>query len=127
MAIAAGAASAQTPPKRPPVSPPVAAIPPLSPAQQAAVLLGRWETCIDLSAQFLAYSALGSRKSVANVERKCSGFEAQLRPVLMQSLREMMYGSSDGQVAEQTEVAMGSLRRHIHARATAAVRNRRAR
>ena len=108
------------PPARPSITPP-AAIPPLSPPQQAAVLLGRWETCIDLASQFLAYSALGSRKSVANVERKCAHFEAQLRPVLSRSLRDMMYGSSDGQVAEQTEIAIGSLRRHIHARATAAV------
>lgn len=115
---------AKPPTALPPTKPPVTAtpaIPPLSPPQQAAVLLGRWETCIDLAAQFLAYSALGARKSVANVERKCAHFEAQIRPVLSQSLRDMMYGSSDSQVYEQTEVAVGSLRRHIHARATSAV------
>lgn len=121
IAILAVPALAQVP-ARPPVTPPAAAIPPLTPAQQAAVLLGRWETCIDLSAEFLAFSTLGSRGSTANVERKCSNFEAQLRPVLMQSLREMMYGSSEEQVVEQTGVALASLRRHIHARAAAAVR-----
>ena len=124
IALAAGPAAAQTR-ARPPAAPPAAVIPPLTPAQQAAVLLGRWETCIDLAAQFLAYSALGSRKSVANVERKCAGFEAQLRPVLTQSLREMMYGSSEEQVAAQATVAIEALRRHIHARATAAVARRR--
>jgi hypothetical protein len=114
-------------PARPSATPPAAAaIPPLTAAQQAAVLLGRWETCIDLSAQFLAFSTLGSRGSTANVERKCASFEAQLRPVLMQSLRDMMYGSSEEQVVEQTGVAIESLRRHIHARATAAVRKVRA-
>ena len=113
------------PPAKPSVSPPPA-IPPLSPPQQAAVLLGRWETCIDLASQFLAYSALGARKSVTKVERRCAHFEDQLRPVLSQSLRDMMYGSSDGQVTEQTEIAIGSLRRHIHARATAAVARTRA-
>lgn len=124
VAIAALPATAQNR-ARPPAPPPAAVIPPLTPAQQAAVLLGRWETCIDLAAQFLAYSALGSRRSVANVERKCAHFEDQLRPVLTQSLREMMYGSSDGQVADQAEIAIGSLRRHIHARATAAVARKR--
>ena len=113
------------PPTKPTIAPPPA-IPPLSPPQQAAVLLGRWETCIDLASQFMAYSALGARKSVTKIERKCAHFETQLRPVLSQSLRDMMYGSSDGQVAEQTEIAIGSLRRHIHARATAAVARTRA-
>ena len=121
IAMLAAPAFAQVP-ARPPVTPPAAAIPPLTPAQQAAVLLGRWETCIDLAAEFLAFSTLGSRGSIANVERKCSDFEVQLRPVLMQSLREMMYGSSEEQVVDQTGVALASLRRHIHARATAAVR-----
>lgn len=119
--ILAAPAFAQAP-ARPPVIPPATAIPPLTPAQQAAVLLGRWETCIDLAAEFLAFSTLGSKGSIANVERKCSEFEKQLQPVLMQSLREMMYGSSEEQVVEQTRVALASLRRHIHARATAAVR-----
>lgn len=118
-ASASDGLAVQTPPAAP-ANPP-AAIPPLTAPQQAAMLLGRWETCIDLAAQFMAYSALGSRKSVANVERKCAGFEAELRPVLTRSLTDMMYGSSQGQVAEQTEAAIGSLRRHIHARATAAV------
>lgn len=121
VAILAAPTFAQVP-ARPPAAPPAAAIPPLTPAQQAAVLLGRWETCIDLSAEFLAFSTLGSRGSTANVKRKCAHFETQLRPVLTQSLREMMYGSSEEQVVEQTGVALGSLRRHIHARATAAVR-----
>src|SRR5688572_4527693 len=121
IAVLAAPAFAQVP-ARPPVTPPAAAIPPLTPAQQAAVLLGRWETCIDLAAQFLAFSTLGSRGSIANVERKCAHFEAQLRPVLQQSLREMMYGSSEEQVVTETSVALASLRRHIHARATSAVR-----
>ena len=121
IAILAAPAFAQVP-ARPPAIPPATAIPPLTPSQQAAVLLGRWETCIDLAAEFLAFSTLGSRGSIANVERKCSDFEVQLQPVLMQSLREMMYGSSEEQVVEQTRVALASLRRHIHARATSAVR-----
>ena len=123
-AFAPVAGSAQPGAKPPVVTPPV---PPLTPSQQTAVLLSRWETCIDLAAQFLAYSALGTTKSVANVERKCSDFENQLRPVLKQSLGEMMYGSSEEQVADQTVVATEALRRHIHARALAAVRARRAR
>jgi len=53
-------------------------------------------------------------------------FEPQLRPVLAQSLREMMYGSSEDQVAEQTGIAIESLRRHIHARAISAVSKARA-
>ena len=121
IAVLAAPAFAQVP-ARPPATPPATAIPPLTPAQQAAVLLGRWETCIDLAAEFLAFSTLGSRGSIANVERKCTNFETQLRPVLRQSLGEMMYGSSEEQVTEQTRVALVSLRRHIHARATAAVR-----
>lgn len=92
-------ALAQTPPTRPPVAPavprapfapPTPAIPPLTPAQQAAALLGRWETCIDLAAQFLARSARSVDRAVANVERRCVEFEPQLRPVHAQSLREMM-------------------------------------
>ncbi|MDO9490209.1 MAG: hypothetical protein Q7J32_17695 [Sphingomonadaceae bacterium] len=116
-----------------PAAPPVAtptpapAVPPLTPAQQAAVVLGNWETCIDLAAQFLAYSKLSSKGSVVIVVRKCAYFEAQVRPVLAQSLREMMYGSSEAQVSAQTEVAIDSLRRHITARATAAVARVRAR
>lgn len=121
IAIMATPAFAQ-PPARPPATPPAAAIPPLTPAQQAAMLLGRWETCIDLAAEFLAFSTLGSRGSIANVEQKCANFEGQLRPVLMQSLRDMMYGSSEQQVTEQTGVALASLRRHIRARAASAVR-----
>jgi hypothetical protein len=136
VALATVPALAQTPPRpgngqpagpRPPETTASPAIPPLTPAQETAVLLGRWETCIDLSAQFLAYSALGQRKSTANVVRKCSGFEAQLRPVLQASLVDMMYGSSEQQVADQTTVAIESLRRHIQARAAAAVRARRER
>lgn len=116
------AAQVQAPALPPAASPtPAPSVPPLTPSQQAAVLLGNWETCIDLSAQFLAFSTLGSKRSVANVVRKCVYFEAQVRPVLAQSLREMMYGSSDQQVSAQTEVAMEALRRHINARATAAV------
>ena len=116
-------AQVQVPAPPPVVTPPPApAVPPLTPAQQAAVVLGNWETCIDLSAQFLAYSKLGSKGSVANVVRKCAYFEAQVRPVLAQSLREMMYGSSEAQVSAQTEVAIDALRRHVTARATAAVR-----
>lgn len=114
-------AQVQAPPSAPLTPSPAPAVPPLTPAQQAAVLLGNWETCIDLAAQFLAYSTLGSKRSVANVERKCAYFEPQVRPVLSQSLREMMYGSSEEQVAAQTDVALDALRRHIHARAAAAV------
>lgn len=123
MAIASpGMAQVQAPAAPPAASPtPAPSVPPLTPSQQAAVLLGNWETCIDLSAQFLAFSTLGSKRSVANVVRKCVYFEAQVRPVLAQSLREMMYGSSQQQVSAQTEVAMDALRRHINARATAAV------
>jgi hypothetical protein len=119
-AVLAAAALAQTQvPAAPPTPAPV--VPPLTPAQQAAVILGNWETCIDLSAQFLAYSTLGPKRSTANVIRKCAYFEAQVRPVLAQSLREMMYGSSEAQVAAQAEVAVEALRRHVSARATAAV------
>jgi hypothetical protein len=125
--LAAAPLAAQNAVPVPPALPPQATVPPLTPAQEAAALLGRWETCIDLAAQFMAYSALGSKRSVANVERKCATFEAQVRPVLARSLREMMYGSSDEEVARQTEVAVGALRRHIHARAVAAVARIRAR
>ena len=116
-------------PATPPLATPAPApsVPPLTPAQQAAVVLGNWETCIDLSAQFLAYSTLGPKGSTANVVRKCAYFEAQVRPVLAQSLREMMYGSSEAQVSAQTEVAIDALRRHINSRAAAAVRRVRAR
>lgn len=109
------------PPAATPTPTPAPAVPPLTPAQQAAVVLGNWETCIDLSAQFLAYSKLSSKGSVVIVMRKCAYFETQVRPVLAQSLREMMYGSSEAQVSAQTEVAIDALRRHINARATAAV------
>ncbi len=112
--------AAQTP-APPPATTPAPMVPPLTPAQQAAVILGNWETCIDLSAQFLAYSTLGPKRSTANVVRKCAYFETQVRPVLAQSLREMMYGSSEAQVAAQTDIAVEALRRHINARATAAV------
>ena len=124
--VFASPAFAQAPPSAPNV-PLAAAIASPSPAQQAAVLLGRWETCIDLAAQFLAYSALGARRSVANVERKCVEFEARLKPVLARSLADMMYGSSDQQVAEQAEAAVESLRRHLNARAVSAVARVRAR
>lgn len=113
-------------PAAPSALPLPAPVPALTPAQQAAVLLGRWETCIDLAAQFLAYSTLSSKKSVANVERRCAHYQTQLRPVLARSLTDMMYGSSDEQVAAQTDVALESLRRHINTRATAAVKRVRA-
>lgn len=127
-ALLASPAGAQVQvPAPPPIVTPAPAVPPLTPAQQAAVVLGNWETCIDLSAQFLAYSTLGPKGSTANVVRKCAYFEAQVRPVLAQSLREMMYGSSEQQVSAQTEVAIDALRRHINSRAAAAVRRVRAR
>lgn len=122
LAASAVSAQAQTPLPQPPAAsaaPP--AVPPLTPAQEAAALLGRWETCIDTSAQFLAFSSLGSKKSTAAVVRRCASFEALVRPVLARSLTDMMYGSSAEDVAKQTDVALEALRRHIQARATAAV------
>ncbi len=123
-ALFAAAAVAQTtpPPATAPQATPSPAVPPLTPAQAAAAVLGRWETCIDLTANFLARSALSSERSALKVQGRCLQFQDLVRAPLAESLRAMMYGASEEQVSAQTDVAVNALRRHIHARAIAQVK-----
>lgn len=115
-------AAAQIPVPPAPQVLPGPTVPPLTAAQAAAAVLGRWETCIDLTANFLARSALSSERSALKVQGRCLQFQDLVRAPLAESLRDMMYGSSEEQVAAQTDIAMNALRRHIHARAMAAVK-----
>ncbi|MFC3711437.1 hypothetical protein ACFOMD_02570 [Sphingoaurantiacus capsulatus] len=121
-ALLAAAAVAQTAPSPSPAPQTAPAVPPLTPAQAAAAVLGRWETCIDLTANFLARSALSSERSALKVQGRCLQFQDLVRAPLAESLREMMYGASEEQVTAQTDVAVDSLRRHIHARSIAQVK-----
>jgi hypothetical protein len=120
--IATAVAAQPAPPPAPPPAVSSPAVPPLTPAQAAAAVLGRWETCIDLTANFLARSALSSERSALKVQGRCLQFQDLVRAPLAESLRAMMYGASEQQVAAQTDVAVDALRRHIHARAIAQVK-----
>jgi hypothetical protein len=119
IALGAGPAAAQN--KPPAVPPPV----PLSAPQRAALVLGRWETCIDVSVKFLTNKLRRPERAAAAAEARCDEFRTQLRPIMAETLGEMMYGSSEQQVTEQTDAAMASLRRHIHTRALAAAKKAR--
>ena len=125
-ALLAAPAAAQTqtpvPPALPTTPAPSPTVAPLTPAQAAAAVLGRWETCIDLTANFLARSALSSERSALKVQGRCLQFQDLVRAPLAESLRTMMYGASEEQVMAQTDVAVDALRRHIHARAIAQVK-----
>lgn len=116
---------AQAPPTATPPSLPTAQVT-LSPPQRAALMLGRWETCVDVSVKFLAQQDRRPERIARNAERRCEEFTTRLRPIVAETLRDMMYGSSDRQVAEQTEAALTALRRHIHGRALAAAEKARA-
>ncbi len=101
--------------------PPATAPTPLSAPQRAALVLGRWETCIDVSVNFLAQDIRDPVRLAPAAEARCESYAMQLRPIIAETLRDMMYGSSEPQVTEQTDAAMASLRRHIRSRALAAM------
>ena len=119
--LGASSASAQTPTS--PIPPAVE----LTAPQRAALVLGRWETCIDVSVKFLTNSMRRPDRAAAGAEARCQEFATQLRPIMAETLGEMMYGSSQPQGAHQTDAAMASLRRHIHARALTAAKKARGR
>jgi|GEM_PF-5758910 len=126
LTLGGGPGSAQTTPPPDSAAPGFATVP-MSAPQRAALVLGRWETCIDVSVNFLARTARRPERVATEAEKRCDQFAAQLRPIMAQSLRDMMYGSAEPEVVAQTDAAMDALRRHIGARAMAAAERARAR
>lgn len=112
LSLSATAAQAQTAVTAPTVT--------LTPPQRAAVVLGRWETCIDVSARFLTDGARRPARVAAWSQSRCQEYRARLQPVMAESLRAMMYGSSEAQVASETGKAMEAIDRHIQTYAQSA-------
>jgi hypothetical protein len=92
----------------------------LSPQQQAATMLDGWESCIDAAVKEQARQNARSGSIARLAETGCASHGVAIKPVLKSALRAMMFSSSDREVSEQSDVAFGVLRRHIHSRAVSA-------